>query len=147
MEDAFAYIKKSKGACLEHDYRYTGNDTEKCQKCEPAATISSFGEVEHANEEALARAVAKQPVTVGIRASYSEFMLYKHGIIDIANATGNVVANHAVLVYGYGTSSDGKDYWLIKNSWGTSWGRDGHGKLARGKNMLGVANEAVYPVI
>jgi len=39
--------------------------------------------------------------------------------------------NHAVTIVGYGKSErkECKEYWLIKNSWGTSWGEDGHFKF------------------
>jgi len=39
--------------------------------------------------------------------------------------------NHAVTSVGYGKSEskDCDEYWLIKNSWGTSWGEQGHFKL------------------
>ena len=53
--------------------------------------------------------------------------------------------NHAVLAVGYGTDENGMDYWLIKNSWGTSWGMDGYFQIERGVNMCGIAQCNSYP--
>ena len=56
--------------------------------------------------------------------------------------------NHAVLVVGYGTSSEGEEFYKIKNSWGDDWGEDGYVRLARNRhNHCGVAKRPVYPVV
>ena len=71
---------------------------------------------------------------------------YKSGIWSNPECQGEGSSNHAVLVVGYG-SDNGNDYWLIKNSWGTGWGENGYLRLARNRNMCGVAKYASYPVV
>merc|ERR1712080_184990 len=90
--------------------------------------------------------VAQQPVSVAIEADQSAFQLYKGGVL-----TGNCGASldHGVLVVGYGTDS-GKDYWIVKNSWGPSWGEKGYVRIQRGKKgpgECGIKSEPSYPVV
>jgi len=95
------------------------------------------------DEEALKAAVAKQPVSVAIEADKMAFQLYKGGVLD-SDKCGTSL-DHGVLVVGYG-SDDGADYWKVKNSWGPSWGESGYVRIARGKNMCGIAQQASYPI-
>lgn len=74
------------------------------------------------------QAVAHQPVSVAIEADQREFQLYQGGVFDAPCGTA---LDHGVLVTGYGTDEDGKEYWIVKNSWGPLWGDQGFIKLAR----------------
>jgi hypothetical protein len=59
-----------------------------------------------------------------------------------------LVSNHCVLVVGYGTSEGYGDYWLVKNSYGSSWGEEGYMRMKRSeKNLCGIYSEAICPVL
>ena len=89
-------------------------------------------------------AVAQQPITVSINAADPIFQTYKGGIISADKCSSKEV-DHAVVIVGYGTLN-GVDYWILRNSWGTSWGDQGYFYIARSGNACGIYNEdASYP--
>merc|ERR1719199_689159 len=93
---------------------------------------------------ALKMALDSQPVSVAIQADQSTFQRYKSGVFDGECGTA---LDHAVLLVGYGTEG-GKDYWLMKNSWGTSWGEGGYMKMVitgDDAGQCGVQLDPVYP--
>ncbi|GAB1287845.1 Cathepsin S [Apodemus speciosus] len=147
MTEAFQYIIDNGGIESEASYPYKAMD-EKCHydSKNRAATCSRYIELPFGNEDALKEAVAtKGPVSVAIDASHSSFFLYKSGVYDDPSCTEEV--NHGVLVVGYGTL-DGKDYWLVKNSWGLHFGDQGYIRMARNnKNHCGIASYCSYPEI
>ena len=58
-----------------------------------------------------------------------------------SNTCNTIALNQALLAVGYDTDAKGGDYWILRNSWGTSWGEKGYVRLARNKNnMCGVTN-------
>ncbi|KAJ6652796.1 hypothetical protein lerEdw1_010650 [Lerista edwardsae] len=148
MIEAYRYIIDNKGIDSEASYPYTAQE-ETCHynPAGRAATCSSYVEVASGSEAALMGAVANAgPVSVAIDASQPTFFLFKNGIYDDPNCKVTD-PNHAVLVIGYGTQ-DGKDYWLVKNSWGTTFGDQGYIRIARNHgNRCGIASYASYPQI
>ena len=73
-------------------------------------------------------ALNTQPLAVAIEADKFVFQTYKSGVLTSDQCGTNL--DHAVLAVGYGTE-DGEDYWLVKNSWNTTWGDNGYIKLGR----------------
>jgi hypothetical protein len=65
--------------------------------------------------------------------------VYHPSVSDCKTAANNR-RGHAVTVVGYGSDSSGTPYWLIKNSWGTSWGNSGYFKLYRGDQTCSMGN-------
>ncbi|CAL4994362.1 unnamed protein product [Urochloa decumbens] len=142
MDNAFQYVISNGGITTEDAYQYTAVQ-DWCQSVQPAVTIRSYQDVPSYDENALATAVANQPVSVGVDAN--NFQFYDGGVMT-ADSCGTDL-NHAVTIIGYGTAEDGSQYWLIKNSWGETWGEGGYFKLERDVNACGVAIMASYPIV
>merc|ERR550519_2213885 len=60
-------------------------------------------------------------------------------------SNGILHTNHAITLVGYG-EENGVKFWKIKNSWGTDWGEGGYGKILRGANYCGIAQEYQMPI-
>ncbi|XP_046346974.1 digestive cysteine proteinase 1-like isoform X2 [Haliotis rufescens] len=111
------------------------------------ANCTGHTDIRRGSESDLKSAVGSVgPVSVAIDASHKSFQLYKGGVYSEKRcSTTNL--DHAVLAVGYGTLK-GQDYWLVKNSWGSSWGEDGYVKMIRNRrNQCGIATEASYPTV
>ena len=51
------------------------------------------------------------------------------------------------MVVGYGKIKNGKEYWLIKNSWSDSWGEHGYIRVAMDNNMCGITESPVVALV
>jgi len=128
-QDSYPYTARD-GSC---DTSVTNDDKDVCVTVKKHKAISR-------NEDALKDAIAEiGPVNVGVYAS--TWSHYSGGIFD-ESCHGSI--NHAVLGVGYDVS---QGYWIIKNSWGTSWGEDGYIRLVMGKNICSMADDCLYPIL
>ncbi|KAF0716793.1 Aste57867_2666 [Aphanomyces stellatus] len=134
----------------EKDYPYTAASEHKCLAKDNKAVghFTSYVNVT-GGEDALKSAVATHGViAVAIDASSFLFQLYKHGVFSYwfcLSAYGDL--NHGVAAAGYGNYK-GKDYWLVKNSWGPGWGQGGYILMSRNKNnQCGIATQPRFPIM
>ncbi|KAJ9559990.1 hypothetical protein OSB04_005150 [Centaurea solstitialis] len=148
MDDAFEFIIKNGGIDTDADYPYTAKDG-KCdssRKNAKVVSIDSYEDVPVNDESALQKAAANQPITVAIEAGGRDFQFYTSGIFSGSCGTD---LDHGVVVVGYGTE-DGKDYWIVRNSWGAEWGEKGYLRMERNikQNVgkCGIAMEPSYPI-
>ena len=150
MENAFDWISKNGGLCTEENYPYTAKEG-MCQKdCTIVhdSQIKTWASVDP-TDESFMTILSKQPISIAIEADQRDFQLYESGVF-----TGSCGVNldHGVLAVGYGTENN-QDYYLIKNSWGTTWGEQGYIKLGRGQQynqgqgQCGMLLQASYPIL
>jgi len=149
MDSAFQYIIANKGIDTEASYPYEESTSYNCRykAANKGASISNYKDVTKGSESALQNAVVyRGPVSVAIDASNMSFQLYKSGVYYEPKCSSTNL-DHGVLAVGYGTGTSG-DYWIVKNSWGTSWGDKGYIYMARNKNNnCGIATQASFPIV
>lgn len=155
---AFEYVKYAGGLSTEFSYPYKGVDgncsfdASSTEQVVPMADgvgiVVPGGSVNltAGDEDELLYTIATVgPVSVAFQVA-SDFQNYKSGVYSSSVCqSGFQDVNHAVLAVGYGTDSDGKPYWIVKNSWDYSWGDYGYFKIEAFQNMCGIANCNSYP--
>jgi C1A family cysteine protease len=97
----------------------------------------------------LKSAVAKQPISIAIEADTKYFQFYSGGILTSSNCGTQL--DHAVLIVGYGIES-GQKYWLVKNSWSSSWGESGYVRISRtdstnDEGICGISMQPSFPIV
>jgi len=162
MDNAFTWIGKQNGICSSVDYPYTSGTTQtagSCQKssCKPVENteVLKYIDIQKNSDVEMMSALSMQPVSVAIEADQKAFQLYSSGVFTAACGTN---LDHGVALVGY-NSLNGIDYYILRNSWGTSWGLNGYMYIGRGNDPVtgkpynngagqcGVLGEGSFPVV
>ncbi|CAD6216875.1 unnamed protein product [Miscanthus lutarioriparius] len=112
----------------------------------PVVKINGKRMMRDTTEAQLRWRVYKQPVSVVVEANRA-FKRYSEGVFTGPCGTR---LNHAVLVVGYGTTANGVNYWIVKNSWGKGWGENGYIRMKRNvgtkAGLCGIYKKPMYPI-
>lgn len=129
MDNAFFYAIDN-GMCAEAAYPYTHTDGNPCKNCSVVARFSGCADVVANNQLVLREAVATAPVSIAIEADTKYFQFYSSGVLTDNECGTNL--DHGVLIVGYGTDvGTNTPYWIVKNSWGPTWGESGYVRIKR----------------
>jgi cathepsin F len=135
MENAYKYLMQAGGSILMSKYPYVSRVAKCYSSSYPKALkVDSYYRMPTTDESVIAnQLVSIGPLAAGIHGDLLYY--YKSGIMTRSCPTK---LNHAVLLVGYGTSSAGTLYWIVKNSWGTTWGEGGYFRIKRGVGQCGI---------
>eukprot|EP01063_Lacrimia_lanifica_P009508 TRINITY_DN164_c0_g1_i10.p2 TRINITY_DN164_c0_g1~~TRINITY_DN164_c0_g1_i10.p2 ORF type:complete len:326 (+),score=175.54 TRINITY_DN164_c0_g1_i10:55-1032(+) len=144
MDNAFSWLVSNKNGQIvtEADYPYTsgGGDSGSCKDTSGmavGATVTGHKDLPHDEDQMAAWMQTNGPISIAVDAT--SWQTYSGGVMDNC---GGAQLDHGVLAVGY----SGSDYWIVKNSWGASWGESGYIRLARGVACCGLTNNAVVPL-
>lgn len=132
-EAALGYAR-THGLGREGDFPYPGTDVPG-QDIPPVAWVTGWESAGTSGQRR--KALAYRGPVIAILKVFEDFLHYGRGIYRYAG--GEYVGLHAVAVVGY---DDDQGAWIIKNSWGTSWGEDGFGRIAY--NECAIDSEYVF---
>merc|ERR1712061_819625 len=142
MDYAFSFYLTTSIAS-ESSYPYTARDG-SCKSSYTAAIpqggVTGYKDVS-SSSSALMSAINQQPISVAVQADQSAFQRYSGGIVTSGCGTN---LDHGVLAVGLDT---GGGYYLVKNSWGSSWGDNGYLKISTSGNVCGIHSQPSYPTV
>jgi hypothetical protein len=126
-----------RGAVLESDFAYTALDSACICVEEHPYLLSNYGLIDGskiiASTDKIKRAILKHgPVVTGFAAEPA-FVVYGGGIFNADSSN----FNHYMLIVGWDDSQGTDGVWIIKNSWGATWGEGGFCRVAYDVSMVG----------
>lgn len=140
------------GIFTEEAYPYDGRTHDYCKLTVPGAkkpnvTVHGITRISRGDENDLQTALALHgPISVAIDARHESFYSYEEGIWHEPNCSHEANAFFSVLLIGYGTDEFERDYWILKNFFGTNWGERGYFRMSRNQNNhCGIASKAIFP--
>lgn len=153
MSRGLAYNEINEGQLNETNYVYKATD-QSCQR----ATLEETKPVEGAisrviNMEVDSCSDLEKAVNVGptaIAVTTTNWHLYTGGIVKESQCGGTQFdITHGVVAVGYDSTDDGTDFWIVRNSWGTRWGDNGHIYLEKGSTSSACAACSLtsFPVV
>ncbi|CAK8530693.1 unnamed protein product [Lathyrus sativus] len=152
VPDGFKWVEGNQGVASRADYPYTASKGD-CRNTTIQNSENSNIDSDQAvtrSDGALLCAVANQPISISVYADSPTFKNYKGGIFrgeDCPADPKNVT--HGMVIVGY-NSLDGEDYWIVKNSHGTTWGIEGYMWIKRDYTkqygVCGINGHAFFPV-
>lgn len=153
QEYGFEYIRDH-GITLANKYPYEQSEMQ-CRQNETAGAypresiikIRDYARIDPGDEQKMKQVIATLgPLACSMNAGPISFEQYEGGIYEDEECNQDEV-NHSVVVVGYGTEN-GRDYWIIKNSYSQNWGESGFMRLRRNAdNFCGIASECSYPIL
>jgi len=128
------------GHATEEDYPYVSGSTMVTGDClydmsntAPLVGITGYNTITNDQEATMTHLAEVGPLAVAVDAS--RWSGYRNGVFDGCAFDANIALNHAVQLVGYGTDAAEGDYWIVRNSWGASWGESGYIRLKRTADM------------
>ncbi|CAL8112884.1 unnamed protein product [Orchesella dallaii] len=145
ITDAYKYAQLNNGINSNATYPYEAKNGDQCRydSAKSVGISVGFVNVTQNDEDALMRAVAEGPVAAAVDATGMQS--YRSGILKCYTQKP---LNHGVVIVGYGSDWLFGDYWIVKNSWGASWGEKGFFRMTRNpKYACGLNLRANYPLV
>jgi len=128
----------------ESEYPYTAKDG-TCHDGSGHVSVTNIHSVTASSGQALKDAIAQGPVSVTVEADRRVFQSYSSGVLT--SSLCGTRLDHAITAVGYG-SDNGQEYYIVRNSWGSSWGDQGYIKIgvtSSGKGVCGIQQVSVWP--
>jgi len=139
MDNAFDWVVSNGGLNSEANYPYTSGTgvTGRCKdalKTQHVITISGHVDLPNDETQMATWIYTNGPLAVAVDAL--TWQTYAGGIMRDCPA-GQL--DHGVLAVGFDDAYT-PAYWIVKNSWGTSWGENGYIRIEKGLNKCGIKN-------